>query len=146
MLMHSPLTTLLTRYLPDAAVDAVNVQSWLALVPSPQPYCCSWVPEVVDPLGTSMQRPLLPLARLNWPEPRSDGLPLLAGRGGAAGDLDQQRGVVGGGAGDVDALAAGTGGEGIDAVGDRGHRGRGGQHRDGEEPDRYGRGHRDSRD
>ncbi len=62
-LMHSPEATLLTRNLPDAAVEAVKVQSWLVLVPSPQPYCCSWVPLVVVPLGTSMQRVELPLTR-----------------------------------------------------------------------------------
>src|SRR3954447_26306665 len=66
-LTHRPDATLLTRYLPDA-VEAVKVQSWLLLVPSPQPYCCNWVPDVVDELGTSMQRVLLPLTRLYWPE------------------------------------------------------------------------------
>jgi hypothetical protein len=35
------------------------------LVPSPQPYCCNCVPEVVDALGTSTHRVLLPLTRLN---------------------------------------------------------------------------------
>jgi hypothetical protein len=71
VLMHSPDTTLLTRYLPAAAVEAVNVHSCGGLRPSPQPYCCSWVPETVDELGTSIQRVLLTLARLNWPLPRS---------------------------------------------------------------------------
>nr|WP_305789338.1 hypothetical protein [Actinoplanes lichenis] len=58
VLTQSPVATLFTRNLPDAAADAVNVQSWLVFVPSPQPYCCSCVPLVVDELGTSTHLPL----------------------------------------------------------------------------------------
>jgi hypothetical protein len=68
LLRHSPLATLLTRYFPDAA-EAVKFHSCCGLVPSPQPYCCSWVPETVDELGTSMHRVLLTLDRLNGPPP-----------------------------------------------------------------------------
>src|SRR5689334_3262014 len=67
LLMHRPVATLRIRNLPDAADEALTVQSWLTLVPSPQPYCCNCRPDVLAALGTSMHRPLLPLARVNWP-------------------------------------------------------------------------------
>jgi hypothetical protein len=67
-LMHSPVATLLTKYLSEAAVEAVKVHNWLILVPLPQPYCCNCSPDVAAPLGTSTQRVLLTLTRLYWPE------------------------------------------------------------------------------
>ena len=67
VLTHRPDAAFRTRYLPAAAVEAVNVQSWLALVASPQFHCWSWVPDVVDELGTSMHLVLLTFTRLYWP-------------------------------------------------------------------------------
>ncbi len=63
-LRHRPLEALFTRYLPAAAVDAVNVQVWLVL--PPHVYCHNWVPDAVVALGTSTHLPLLTLASA-WP-------------------------------------------------------------------------------
>src|SRR5689334_20012239 len=58
LLMHRPVATPVTRNLPLAAADAVNVHCWLVFVPSPQPHCWSCVPETVDDDGTSAHRVL----------------------------------------------------------------------------------------
>jgi hypothetical protein len=67
LLTHRLLAVLVTRNLPLAAAEAVNVHCWLVFVPSPQPHCCSCVPDTVDEDGTSAHLVLPTFTRLNAP-------------------------------------------------------------------------------
>ena len=63
-LMHRPLPTLTTRYLPDAADEAVNVHCWLVCVPRRSRTAAAARRTWSSRTGTSMHLPLLTLTSL----------------------------------------------------------------------------------